>query len=359
MDEKSKEVVISLNTASLFKALLVIIFFGALFVLRDLVLVVLTSVLIASAIEPATKWFGRNRIPRAPAVLFIFLGSALLLILLFYFLFVPLLAETVDFIRALPEHLVILEAWNPFQEGFLGQTSTQDLSGEFSLQRFIDQTNLALAGTFNFLGTISVVFGGALSLVLIIILSFYLSVQENGVAKFLKLVTPLKHENYVLNLWKRAETKIGLWMQGQIVLAVIIGVLTYLGLVLLDIPNALLLAFLAALLELIPLFGPFIAAVPAVISGFVEGGITLALIVAGFYLIIQQFESHLIYPLVVRKVVGLSPIVVILALISGFRLAGFLGLLLSVPLATVALIFFEDMEQKKHRQSQQSLSSNA
>jgi predicted PurR-regulated permease PerM len=109
----------------------------------------------------------------------------------------------------------------------------------------------------------------------------------------------------------------------------------------------LLLAFLAALMELIPVFGPIIAAVPAVALGFIDGGLTLALVVVGFYVIIQQFESQLIYPLVVRKVVGLSPIIVILALIVGFRLAGFLGVILSVPLATILLILVEDLEKKK------------
>jgi len=116
----------------------------------------------------------------------------------------------------------------------------------------------------------------------------------------------------------------------------------------LGIPNALLLAFLSALLEIIPVFGPILASVPAITLGFVEGGLTMALIVAGLYLIIQQFESQLIYPLVVKKIIGLSPIIVILSLIAGFRLAGFLGMILFVPIVTVAMVFLEDLEQKKY-----------
>ncbi|TSC61087.1 MAG: hypothetical protein G01um1014107_125 [Parcubacteria group bacterium Gr01-1014_107] len=336
---------INISTGSVFKVLLIVLFIAGLFFLRDLVLVVLTAVLIASAIEPATKWFGRHRIPRLLAVLWVYLGGALVLAATFYFLLIPLIGEAASFLQTLPEHLVIPEAWNPL--GSLSEPLFGDLSKGFSIQEFLDRVNVVLSGTFNFLGAVSTFFGGIFSLALIVVLSFYLAVQENGVAKFLQLVSPVKYEHYVLDLWRRAEIKIGLWMQGQIVLAVIIGVLTYLGLVLLGIPNALLLAFLAAVLELIPVFGPIIAAVPAVILGFVDGGLTLALVVAGFYVIIQQFESQLIYPLVVRKVVGISPIVVILALIVGFRLAGFLGILLSVPLATIMLIFFEDLEQRK------------
>jgi predicted PurR-regulated permease PerM len=336
---------IIISTGTIFKILLIGLFAVGLFILRDLVLVVLTSVLIAAAIEPATKWFIKYKIPRLVAVLSVYLASALVLTLAFYFLLIPLIGQAANFLRTLPETLVIPEAWNPFSS--LSQPVFENLSRGFSINDFLNQANQIVSGTFNFLGAISSLFGGLLSLVLIVILSFYLAVQEDGVAKFLRLISPVKYEDYVVGLWRRAEVKIGLWMQGQIILAVIIGVLTYLGLLLLSVPNALLLAFLAALMELIPVFGPIIAAVPAVALGFIDGGLTLALVVAGFYVIIQQFESQLIYPLVVRKVVGLSPIIVILALVVGFRLAGFLGVILSVPLATILLILVEDLEKKK------------
>ena len=99
-------------------------------------------------------------------------------------------------------------------------------------------------------------------------------------------------------------------------------------------------------MELIPLFGPIIAAIPAVLIGLIESA-TLGLMVTGFYVIIQQFENHLIYPLVVRKVVGVSPIVVILALVIGGKLAGFLGLLLAVPLVTALLELLNKFERDK------------
>ena len=109
---------------------------------------------------------------------------------------------------------------------------------------------------------------------------------------------------------------------------------------------ALSLALLAVIAEIIPIFGPIIAAVPAVILGFLDS-ITLGLMVLGLYVIIQQFENHLIYPLVVRKVVGVPPLVVIISLLIGGQLAGFLGILLAVPVAAVVLECAEDMQKKK------------
>ncbi len=136
-------------------------------------------------------------------------------------------------------------------------------------------------------------------------------------------------------------------MQGQLLLAVIVGVLVFLGLTIMGVPNAILLAFIAGVLEIIPIFGPVLSAVPAVIIAFGAGGFGLAALVAGLFVIIQQFEAHLIYPLVVKKVIGVPPIVSILALVIGAKLAGFLGLILSVPLATALMVLVEDLEKSR------------
>ncbi len=138
-------------------------------------------------------------------------------------------------------------------------------------------------------------------------------------------------------------------MQGQLVLAVIVGILVYLGLMILGVPYALLLAVLAGLFEIIPIFGPILAAIPGIAVALTHGGPTEALLVLGLYVIVQQFEAHLIYPVVVKKVVGVPPLLVILALIVGYELAGFLGILLSVPIAGAIQEFVSDVDREKTR----------
>ena len=165
----------------------------------------------------------------------------------------------------------------------------------------------------------------------------------------MRIITPAAEQVYVLNLWKRSQEKIGKWIQGQLILAAIVGVLLYLGLTILGVPNALLLSLIAAAFELIPVFGQFIAAVPAVAVGFGSGGVTEALLVAGLYIVIQQFEANLIYPVVVKKVVGIPPLLVILSLLIGFKLVGFLGVLLSVPIAGAVQEFLSDVDKEKKR----------
>ena len=164
---------------------------------------------------------------------------------------------------------------------------------------------------------------------------------------FLKVVTPVKNHAHILDLWRRSQRKIGLWMQGQLILGLVVGVLVYLFLAILGVKYALTLALFAAIFELIPVFGPILAAVPAVIVALGTGGTSLAVWVILVYIIIQQFENHLIYPLVVTKVVGVPPLLVILALIVGMKLAGFLGIILSVPAAAIIQEFVVDLQRRR------------
>jgi predicted PurR-regulated permease PerM len=311
---------------------------------------VLLAVIIASSIEPGTQWFMRRRIPRILAVLLIYFVAVMSLVTMFYFLFLPLLNQSADFLSGLPGYLGELQVWNPLQNNSLLSSSSavEGFSKTFSLSQIVEQINSTVSNLSNgFFSTASTVFGGILSFLLVIVLSFYLSVEAEGVSNFLRIVTPAKNERYILGLWKRSQHKIGLWMQGQIVLAVIVAMLVFLGLTLLGIENALLLAVLAGMFEIIPIFGPILAAIPAVTLALVTNGMTSALIVVGLYIIIQQFENQLIYPLVVRKIVGVPPLISILALIIGGKLAGFVGLLISVPVATMLMEFLSDVEKNK------------
>ncbi len=340
---------VSLSSGTIVRTILFLIFFYFLFIIRDIVLVLLAGIVIASAVEPATRWFTARRIPRIPAVLFIYVTTALIFVSAFYFLLIPLFSESSELLRSLPEYSQALEQGGTLQSAAeVSPNFLQGFSENFSLPSIIGAVNSTLVNlSSGFFGTVDVIFGGIVSFFLIVVLSFYLAVQEDGVGKFLRIVTPLPREKYVIDLWKRSKEKIGLWMQGQLLLAIIVGVLTFLGLTLLGIRSALLLAFLAAAFEIIPLFGAFLAAIPALLIAFLDGGLSLALIVAGLYLVIQQFESQLIYPLVVKKVVGVPPIISILALVIGAKLGGFLGILLSVPLAAIFIEFLNDFEKRK------------
>ncbi|MDP2651255.1 MAG: AI-2E family transporter [bacterium] len=335
---------LDITTTSWVRGVAVVAIAAALFMVRDLILVILASIVIASAIEPVTLWARRRSIPRLLAVICVYVVLGLFTAGAIYFLILPLLGEVSSFVRTLPLNTPALE------EGISGVEGVFDtISSRFSIAEISSNLN-ALANSLSqgVFSTVSSVFGGVVSFVLIVVLSFYLAVQDDGVGKFLRVVTPANHEKYVIGLWKRSQHKIGLWMQGQLLISVLVAVLVYLGLLLLGIEHALLLAVLAGIFEIIPLFGPILAAIPALFIAYSGGGTPDLLLVAGLYLIIQQFENHLLYPLVVKKVVGVPPIISIIALIVGGTLAGFIGVLISVPLAAIFMELFSDIEERKN-----------
>lgn len=352
MKVPGKDIVVSITAGTIVKGLAILLGAWALWVLRDLVMVVVTSVILASSIEPGIKFLSRFRIHRIPAVLITYLATAGLFVGLILGFVPPIVNEASDIAQKLPSMIQsvdknVLGDRNILSNAFWGDNNATASSVNPAIEDLFGKISGASSASQNVLGTAGAVFGGVFSFILIVILSFYFAMQERGIENFLRIIIPFDNEEYAINLWERSKAKIGKWMQGQLLLGVLIFVLVYLGLTIFGVPYAMSLALLAGLMEIIPVFGPIIAAIPGVILAFTVGGPTLAAIVAGFYLLVQQFESHLIYPLVVRKVVGVPPILVILALIIGAKLGGFLGVLISVPVAASIMELVEDIERRK------------
>ena len=320
------------------------------FQLRGLILVLLTAVVIASVIEPGTKWFVKKKVPRAAAVIIMYALIILIITGIFSFVLPPLFGETVSALNGLPKYITTVDLLGPLHGGGISgfKVLFPDIPNTISIGDFVGMFTSMISdfsgGVFD---TVSSFFGGVVSFMLVLVISFYLSVREDGVGEFLAIITPVNYEPYVRGLWRRAQGKIGRWMQGQLLLAVLVGVMVYLGLLTVGIKHPLLLAFLAGIFELIPVVGMTLSAIPAFFLAFLEGGIGLGLIVIAIYLFIQQIEAHLIYPLVVKKIIGVPPLLVIVSLVAGGELAGFVGVLLAVPIAVALMEYLNDLEIKK------------
>jgi predicted PurR-regulated permease PerM len=346
-----KEIRVAVTPGTVFTGVLVVGGAYVAWLLRDLVLLVLTAIVIASAIEPEIAFFIRRRIPRFFATILVYILVFGSLFGILFFLFPPIITDAVGFLSTIPQYLQTINTSNSFSD----LTNITNVAGAtYDLQSFVHTLfsfQSLFTNTSGSLLQLSITFfGGIFSLLLVIVLSFYFALQDTGVDDFLRLVMPVAYEDYSVDLWKRAQKKIGLWMQGQILLSVIVAILVYLGLLIIGIPYALLLAVFTAMAEIIPVFGSLIAGLIAVIVAYSDGGVALGAIVLGLYIVVNQFESNLIYPLIVKKVVGVPPLLVIVALIAGYTLAGFLGVLLSVPVAAVLLELITDFDKKKRRE---------
>ncbi|MEI7719632.1 MAG: AI-2E family transporter [bacterium] len=337
---------VHITSGSIVKTLLFLMLCGLLWFLRDIVLVVLTAVVIASAIEPGIRAFVRWGVSRLFSVILMYLLIATVFFGILFFFIPPVLSDAANFLAQLPTALSTLNL-SDATHGLVPFGAGSALSSASILQSLSTTLSDTTGGVFT---SLSALFGGLVSFVLIVVFSFYFAMQDTGVDDFLRIITPAKNQVYVLHLWKRSQNKIGKWMQGQLALGLIVGVLLFLGLMLAGVPHPLLLAILAAVFELIPVFGQFMAAIPAVALAFASGGVSLALVVLVLFTIVQQLEAHLIYPLVVKRVVGVPPLLVILALLVGYKLMGFLGVLLSVPIAGAIQEYVSDIEKDKERE---------
>jgi len=348
----------SVSSGTMIRAILILFAVYVAWILRDLILVILTSIVVASFVESAIPSFKKIKIGRVFAVVIMYVLSISFISVIFY-LFAPLLiTEVYNFAVFISKYAPGVDFLNYFSnEAFSGAKDVvNNLSHGMSIPALLSTSKAFITNLSDgFFTTLSVAFGGIFNVVLIVIISFYLSIQEKGVENFLRVILPIKYEEYVIGLWDRTRVKIGLWMKGQMLLGLLITILTYLVLAVMGIQYAFLLAIIAGLMELVP-YGILLALVPAVSFSYLSGGISSALMVFGAYLIIHQFEVYLFSPLIIKKVTGLSPLIIILAVLVGYELGGFWGLLLSIPGALLFMEIMNDVERQKNNLREKNLS---
>lgn len=335
-------------STTIIKILAWIAIFAGLFFVSDLVIALLVAVMIATAAEMPIKMMKDWGIPRGFSVTVIFL-TLIAIIASVAFIFVPPLADDLArFVKVLPQ---ILDSVRIFGSdmGFKDlSVSISELAKGISKGQILTILKDAIFGSTGFFATTSVFLRGVVTTVLTFVMAFYLALEERGVQKFLRLVTPKIYESYIEDLWTRAQKKIGLWMQGQILLSLLVALLVYVPNLILNMPYAALLSVLAFAGELVPMIGLTFSAIPAGFIAWTHGGSSLLITVAVIYLIIGQLESHILYPKVMNKLVGVPSVIVIIALVVGAKLAGIWGVILSVPVASVLMELASDLEKRKN-----------
>ena len=347
MRENDREIIIS--TSTILKAIILIVVVFGLYYLRDIVLTVLTAIVLSSAIDPGVRWFERKKIPRLIGVVFIYSAVAVVVASLFLSVIPIILDDMSSVIQSIPTYVSQVNNIIPLLDESILQGYVpllQELSNAVANKTFLTEIGHTNGGN-GFFSTASAIATSLINIILVFVLAFYFSVTKDGVENFLRLVTPIKHEKYVSSLWARTKEKIGAWMQGQLLLGVVVGFLVYAVLAVFKVEHALILGILAAFFELIPVFGPVLSAIPGIGLTLLDQGIGLAIIIAFWYIIVQQLENHLLYPAVVKKIVGISPLLVILALVVGVKLAGITGAILAVPVSVLLMEFLDDVDRKK------------
>lgn len=356
------EIQISAATMAKFIALTILFYLLTLFLyeIRDILVIFFVALLFAAALDPMVDALERRKVPRSIGVILIYF--AVLLVLGFVISnLVPIVAQEVAELAGRVQEFVtnivkgdielpsFLERFRPtLKEFFDGIDISQVGSYKDILSKAATYLS-SLAG--NVLNTILIVFDGFFNALLVLVITFLMTVDESGMDKFILSLFPARHADYIREKSNAIKEKMGYWLRGQIALCFIVGILVYFGFVVIGlftkpVEYAATIALVAGLTELIPYAGPFIAwfvALPIVANQSV--GLILWMTVLMY--VVQLTENNLIVPAVMHKAVGISPIFIIFSMFVGFSFLGILGMVLAVPVATGVAIFVKDYAEKE------------
>jgi predicted PurR-regulated permease PerM len=315
----------------------VIVGFWLLYRFNQVIFTLFIAIVIGTVIRPAVAWLGRHGLPQPVGVILVYLMLFLLLAGFLLLLF-PLISEQSTTIAAvLPEYYQNLRQWvvtHPNQ--FLASLSEFLPAALPNLRlRPVQQSGsemLASAG--QVAGYVTSLAGVIFITIMILALAFYWTLEGPRIIQSFLLVIPQNQRESIRELISAMESKVGFYMVGQAILCTVIGIMALTAYLLIGLPNALVLALIAGVLEAIPMIGPLLGAVPAALVALSIAPDKLIWVIVAT-IVIQQVENSLLVPRIMKKAVGVNPFVTLLALFAFGTLFGLAGALMAIPMAAM------------------------
>ncbi|MEK7071144.1 MAG: AI-2E family transporter [Patescibacteria group bacterium] len=302
---------IEISSRTIIFTIVFILLLQLLWIVRELIFSLIIAFIIMSALSPVVSYLERYKVPRTLSTLIIFLSIMSGIGFIFSWIVPAVATETTLLFKNITHYLG-------------GVSHNVGLDQDFFTKSIPSITNNAVLITKN-------IFSSVIFFISTLFFSFYFLVEEHAIKNFLLKFFDRQKAQAIAEIFEKAEYRMRAWLWGELILMLIIGIVTFIGLSLLGIPYALPLALIAGLLEAVPIIGPIIAALPAILIVSSQSSILILAIVA-LYFIIQQLENQIVVPFIMKKAVGLNPIVTLAALIIGGKLAGFLGIFLAIPI---------------------------
>ncbi len=298
----------------------------ALGILFQPLLLFLGAVVIATAVSSLASAMERW-IPRTPAVLLIYLAVLIAFGLFLWAVVPPLVDQSQMLVEEAPQLFEDIERW----------LEERDIR---AFDRIEEQAQTAVERGAGYVFTAApTVFGTVIDVFIVLAMSAYLAISAPAIMQFTLSLVPAHRREYARSVLNETAQTMGGYVRGSVMDGVIVAVITYVGLQFIGLDFALVLALLAFLGELIPILGPLLAGAPAVAIALTEGPAT-ALVVLAFYFGIQQFESYVLLPYIMRSQASIPPLLTLFALIAGAAIAGFIGAILAIPLLGGLYILF-------------------
>ncbi len=339
---EKERVIIDISWGSIWKVLVALALVVFIYLAKEAVIAFIVALIISAAMDGFVSRMERWKIPRLLATIIVFMALFAALFFLIYNVTPIAVFEFSNFTN----HFSSIAAQ------FLGYAHINATVPAISSPSLQNLVNILLSGNVSFFQILGKFLGGAAYTVSVIILSFYLTASKGGAERFLLSILPVDIEAKALALYHRSKRKISRWAEAQILLCFIVGTMVFLGLYLMGVHYSLLLGVVAGLLELVPLVGPIFAGALAVVAALTTS-LPLGLYTLIYFLAVSQVESNILVPVIMKKAIEIHPAIVLLSLLAGYEILGYVGLILAVPLAA----FFGEVIEVGARQKVNSQSS--
>lgn len=327
--------------------------------IKEVIFLFFIAFLFAAALDPIVDKLEKYKIPRGVSTLGIFL-IFLSVVIVFIGSLIPIIrTESVNIaegLKNLTEQIIAGQLKLPPYLQFINE-NLSNAFGNVNPEAVVEGLSQKISentGSFaSFSGevvtttfkTIGALFSFLLSTVFVALLTYFFTVDEKSVDKFIHSMFPSRYGSYITKKTQAVKTKIGQWLRGQLILMVAVGTSVYIGLLIIGVDYAFTLALFAGLTELIPVIGPWIGLIPAIpVAANISGSAVLWVLI--LYFVVQQLENNIFVPIIMNKATGLNPIIVLFAMAVGFELAGIIGIIVAIPTTASIAIFLEDYLNK-------------
>jgi predicted PurR-regulated permease PerM len=321
----------------------VLVLAGVVAAAREVVLLVFVAVLLGAALEPVVGFMrGRTGIGRGLSILIVYATFLAGVVGIAVFIVPAAIVQLGAALGHLPTFLDQVRTWSTqLRPDVLAQGIGSLVDAiEAPFRPGPPPTPDSILNASLVLGQVTA------ALVTLLVLVFFWLTERPRLQRYALAFAPAHRRAGIRDAWNEVETRLGLWVRGQLILMLTIGVATGIAYSLLGLPAALLLALIAALTEVIPIVGPLLGAIPAVLIATTISPETVLLTI-GVYLVLQLIEGNVLVPMIMRNSVGLSPFLVLVSLLLGGAVAGILGAIVAVPIVagiTVVLGRLQDRE---------------
>ncbi|MFH1036642.1 MAG: AI-2E family transporter [Patescibacteria group bacterium] len=337
----NEEKILDISWGTILKFALAALIFYTLYLIRDILILIVFSLIISVLFNPAIDFLAKRKIPRVVGTVLIYLVIFGMVGTLIYSIAPIFIYETQQFTQFFPQYF---EKVAPVLKelGFVAFDSFESFTK--TMEEWLVNASSSI---FNAVVTI---FGSIFSTITIFSIAIFLSLEEKGIEKALSLLFPKKYEANVLTIWERVQKQVSGWFGTRVLSCILVALMTFIACKILAVKYAISFSLLAGMTNIIPIVGPLIAGAIIVLFTLLDSW-AKAIFILAVFILIQQIEGNIITPLLTKKIIGLSPVLVLIALLIGGRLWGTLGAILAIPLFGILFEFTKEFLKKKREEN--------